>query len=372
MAKRMRLPNGFGQITKINNRNLRNPWRAMVTVGHREDGKPIVKMLKPQAYFKSYNDAYMALVEYNRSPYDPELDWTVKELYDRWSAEHFIGMSESGKKTIETAFAYTHSIHDMRVADLRAYHIREVMNTGNITIGGKVRPISNGYKVKVKSVYNMLLDYAVEHEVAEKNVARSFAIPNDVKVINKTNRKEHIAFTSEEITKLWENITTPYVDVVLIQCFTGFRPGEICDLKLENVDLENGFIRGGKKTVAGIDRVVPIHSAILPIVAEKYNKSKSKGSEYLLWCDDANCPLDYSRYKYRFRAVMNNLELNPEHMPHDPRKTFVTAAKADGVDEYAIKRIVGHSIKDITENVYTSRSKDWLKDEIEKIKSICR
>ena len=32
-TKRMRLPNGFGQISRINGKNLRNPWRVMVTMG---------------------------------------------------------------------------------------------------------------------------------------------------------------------------------------------------------------------------------------------------------------------------------------------------------------------------------------------------
>lgn len=43
-------------------------------------------------------------------------------------------------------------------------------------------------------------------------------------------------------------------------------------------------------------------------------------------------------------------------------------AKKYNVDEYAIKYIVGHSISDITEKVYTERKSDWLKSEIEKIK----
>ena len=30
--KRMKLPNGFGQITEIKDRNLRTPFRAMVTI----------------------------------------------------------------------------------------------------------------------------------------------------------------------------------------------------------------------------------------------------------------------------------------------------------------------------------------------------
>ena len=61
--KRRRLPNGFGQISEIKNRNLRNPFRAMVTVGKTQDSKPICKPLKPDSYFSTYNDAYAALVE---------------------------------------------------------------------------------------------------------------------------------------------------------------------------------------------------------------------------------------------------------------------------------------------------------------------
>ena len=68
--KRKRLPNGFGQISQIKNRNLRNPYRAMVTVGKTSTGRPICKPLKPESYFPTYNDAYAALVEYNKNPYD--------------------------------------------------------------------------------------------------------------------------------------------------------------------------------------------------------------------------------------------------------------------------------------------------------------
>ena len=63
ITKRRRLPNGFGQISEIKGRNLRKPFRAMVTIGKTSTGKPIPKLLKPQAYFASYNEAYEALVE---------------------------------------------------------------------------------------------------------------------------------------------------------------------------------------------------------------------------------------------------------------------------------------------------------------------
>lgn len=67
------------------------------------------------------------------------------------------------------------------------------------------------------------------------------------------------------------------------------------------------------------------------------------------------------------RSNIRMLKLNPEHKPRDGRKQFITMAKNKGVDEFAIKRIVGHAIQDITENVYTVRDVEWLKQEIEKV-----
>ena len=40
-SRRMRLPNGFGKITEIKGKNLRCPFRAMVTVGKTSTGRPI-------------------------------------------------------------------------------------------------------------------------------------------------------------------------------------------------------------------------------------------------------------------------------------------------------------------------------------------
>lgn len=65
------------------------------------------------------------------------------------------------------------------------------------------------------------------------------------------------------------------------------------------------------------------------------------------------------------KKVIKQLELNPDHRPHDPRKTFITMAKKAEMDEYALKEIVGHSIQDITESTYTVRDVDWLRKDLE-------
>lgn len=81
-----------------------------------------------------------------------------------------------------------------------------------------------------------------------------------------------------------------------------------------------------------------------------------------------NFELTYARYQKAFERIRDELKLNPEHRPHDGRTHFVTMAKRYGVDEYAIKYMVGHKISDITEKVYTRREFAWLREEIEKIK----
>ena len=47
--------------------------------------------------------------------------------------------------------------------------------------------------------------------------------------------------------------------------------------------------------------------------------------------------LTYDKYAHRFKKAIEQLNLNPEHRPHDPRNTFITRAKKAGVDE-CIKR----------------------------------
>lgn len=372
--KRRRLPNGFGQISEIKNRNLRNKFRAMVTVGKTPSGKPICKPLKPESYFPTYNDAYEALVAYNKNPYDLEASMTVKELYEKWTAEYSKTIADSSLRGVESAWIYCSAVYDMRVVDVRARHIKGCMEQGTAIIRGKEKTPSASTKNQIKSIFNLMLDYALEYELVDKNYSRTFHLSDDVIKEVTTVKKEHMPFTDDEMKTLWDHVSNQtYVDVLLIQCYSGWRPQELGLIKLDDVDLENWTFKGGMKTDAGENRVVPIHSRIKHLVKQKYNEAKELSSEYLINYVDPgkkrkNIKLTYSRYKTSFEQIRDELKLNPDHRPHDGRKHFVTTAKKYGVDEYAIKYMVGHKISDITEKVYTEREFQWLKEEIEKIK----
>lgn len=219
-----------------------------------------------------------------------------------------------------------------------------------------------------------MLGYALEYEIVDKNYARTFDISSDILKEQESMRRAHIPFTEVEMEKLWNNVdAVNYVDILLIQCYTGWRPQELRLIRIENVDLEKRIMTGGIKTKAGTNRVVPIHSKIFNLVERRYKEALSINSNRLLNCTDtathkSNPYLTYDKYRHRVENIIKKLGLNPEHRAHDGRVQFVTLAKKYNVDGYAIKYIVGHSISDIPEKIYTHRNSDWLKSEIEKIK----
>lgn len=57
----------------------------------------------------------------------------------------------------------------------------------------------------------------------------------------------------------------------------------------------------------------------------------------------------------------------PDHRPHDCRHTFASEADSAGMNKLCIKRIIGHASQDITDRVYTHKTIEELRQEIEKI-----
>lgn len=377
-TKRMKLPNGFGSIMERKGRSLREPFYARVCVGKDPFGKPILKPLKPKASFATYNEAYQALVEYNRNPYDLEDDITVAELYEKWTDVYFKALaSESSIRTITSAWVYCSSIYSMRAKDIRARHIKGCMEEGyrietkGKKKGEKIFPTA-GTKARMKSMFNLMFDYALEYEIVDRNYARTFEISGDILKEKEEATRGHIIFSDDEMQKLWDNLwNIKYVDWILIQCYMGWRPQELATLRLDEVHMDEWYMQAGMKTDAGKQRVVPIHSRIRDLVKKNYDFAISIGSEYLFndkgQTHAGSWKVTYDKYAHRFEKVIKELELNPEHRPHDPRMTFITMAKKAGLSDGAIKKMVGHRIQDITESTYTDRDIEWLRSDIEKI-----
>ena len=156
---------------------------------------------------------------------------------------------------------------------------------------------------------------------------------------------------------MWQSQALPWVDSVLFLLYTGFRISEMLDLRTENVSLENGTMKGGTKTKAGKDRVVPIHSKIRHIVERRLQD----GSEYLFVCNGDKCK--ETTYRAFWREIMDTADM--QHTPHECRHTFRSRLDSAGANKRCIDLMMGHQTGDIGERIYTHKTFDELKTAIE-------
>ncbi|MDR1209715.1 MAG: tyrosine-type recombinase/integrase, partial [Clostridiales bacterium] len=129
-------------------------------------------------------------------------------------------------------------------------------------------------------------------------------------------------------------------------------------VKTSNVDLDARTIKGGTKTKAGKDRLVPIHSKIAPLVKARHDE----GGEYLLTHDGQKV----SVYQYAFWVdVMERI--GAKHTVHETRHTFRSRLDSAGANKRCIDLIMGHKSRDVGERVYTHKTLQELREAVELI-----
>ena len=236
---------------------------------------------------------------------------------------------------------------------------------------GEQRLASPQSKEIIKYLFNHIYDYALEARLVERNYAREFTLDKKVFQEKEKNYKSKVQFSKEEIDKLWKSIEfVPFADMIVYACYSGWRPTELIKLKIKDVDLKNGFIKGGMKTSAGKNRLVPIHPLVEKIIMKYYDEAISIHSEYLFndYSKKKGIGLSYDQYLVRFKKVIELMEFDTSMTPHCTRHTFITMAQRSGVDKYIIKIFVGHDIKDITEYIYTHRTLEEMQEAMDTIK----
>ena len=378
MAGRKR-SNGEGSISYDKRRKR---YRVKVTVGwelNEETGR--VKQITQDlgSSYKTQGEAARALAEYKARPYDlADKNITFSQLYERWF-DDFVAEHESHRYRIKSAYKYCSSLYNKKIRDITIVDMKNAINNGTtVEVRGKykgqLKKASPSTKEAMKYLFNHLLQFATEARLIERNYAKEFSLDKKVFKEKEENRKVKEPFTVEELTKLWQAIDfVPFADMIVYACYSGWRPSEIIDLKIEDVDLGEEIIRGGIKTESGKNRLVPIHPRVMTIVQKYYEEAQRIGSKYLF--NDAGKKrgrngLSYDQYLTRFNNIMELLKFRSEITPHYTRHTFVTMAKSRDVkmDEHILKLLAGHKDVDLTEHIYTHREIEELKEEIRLLK----
>lgn len=332
----MKRANGDGAIIKLGGKR-RNPYAVRVTVGWNEEGKQLLKYI---GYYKNKTEAKKALNEYLVDPYDLNTnDITLIEVFEKWKATS--DLAEKTMKNYVSAFNKAEPIHNLPIKDIKVHHLESVIEN-----------LSPHTKKVFKNAIGQIYTYAEKHEIVDKN-------PMNLISIKQAPIAEKKPLTSKDI-KLLLSYEHELADTAKIMLYTGMRVTELLELENAKINLEERYLITGIKTEAGKNRIIPIHDTILPIMAKWYDPNNKYFLSY------KNKKIAYRSYRSMYWDKMQK-ETGLEFTPHNLRHTFATFADRLNLNRIAVKRIMGHSLKDVTD-VYTHKELSELLEEINKLK----
>ena len=275
---------------------------------------------------------------------------TFAEVYEKfmhWKFEENknVILSKASRSNYQVAFKNCKTIHNIIFSSLRHEDLQKVVDDC---------PLKHSSVELIVTLFKQMYKYAIMYEICSENKAQY------VSVNRPEDDEQGQPFTEEDLKTLWAHKENEGAAMILIMCYSGFR---ISAYKTMTVNLKERYFQGGVKTAAGKNRIVPIHSAILPLVKTRMEKYGS-----LL-------PMSLTSFRKKyFDAILKELSLTglPKHTPHDCRHTFSALCEKYSVRENDRKRMLGHSFgSDITNAKYGHRTLEELRREIEKIEVIC-
>lgn len=323
----MRLPIGYGTVYKLSGKR-RKPYIVVITKGWTDEGKQIKEII---GYTTTKKEGLALLEKYHVSPFDiDESRTTFEDIYKKWYQWKFKDKDLSYKSEVRysNAYRYYSSIKDVPFIDINILMIQDIIDK-----------CDKGYHTKsdIKSLFCQLYEYSKVLNLPVKPISTKY-----LKIGTFKKSTLHKPFTEKEIDILWNN-RNETVDLILINIYTGMRPTEL----LKPKEVHPDFIISGIKTVSGIDRQIPLHERIKPLMASYPPK------------------IAYSTYKRHFKEEMDRLGM--EHTPHDCRHTFATRCDLFGVNDLVVKLVLGHKVDDITKGIYTHKDLQEMVKEINKI-----
>ena len=369
--KNPRLPNGYGQIRKMSG-NRRNPYGVYPPqLEEDQDGRRLP--VKALCYVSSWTTAFAVLTAYKAGTYTPGMehdlakvdatgidsiladytrvrrtmlgepevtDPTFAEVYEMYRKDKFETGKTYSKATLgsaQTAFANCSALHSRSFRSLRLDDLQAVVDSC---------PLKHSSLELIVMLIKQIYKYADAHELCDRDYGRFVQI-------KKGEDDEHgVPFSEDDLRILWQHSDDPTVELILIMCYAGYR---IAAYKTMEVNLEERYFLGGNKTASGKNLQCPIHSAILPLVQRRMER-------------DGRMLKRDAPFRTAMYSTLESLGIQ-KHTPHDCKHTFSALCEKYGVNENDRKRLLGHKIGNITNDIYGHRTLEDLRAEIEKIKA---
>lgn len=348
--KPLKRPNGHGTVYKLSGRR-RKPWVAA-------HDKVII------GYYVERSEALAALEPFIQRGIPEDFNSTLKDVFERWRAVHYVDLSDKGKEGYETAWERLAPLHDRKMRDLKTIDFQRITDTA-MTKTKVPRPLSRSGKEKIKQLASQLCKQAMVDDIISKNYGELIKLEREEK-------KEKQIFTEPEI-ELLSKCDDQTAQIILVMIYTGFRINELFAIPRNDVSLaypNNGvegppyikYLKGGEKTEAGKNRTVPVHPKIHSIISEWY----SKNQELLLTSGNGKQLDDHNFRNREYYPLLDRLGIEKKN-PHCTRHTFATMEAKAGVRPEVLKRLLGHAKYSTTADIYVHDDLDELVAAINKI-----
>lgn len=348
----MKNPNGFGSVIKLSGKR-RRPFAVRISSVEEKEGVFRQKFIYLD-YFEKRKDALQYLSEYNsgfevkKTPRIEESP-TFEEVYRQFAKFREDVGRPLDKNYNQLAFNRLSSIHKLRMRNITIDALQKAVLESQTKSKGTVD--------RIVTLIRWVYKYSIQRDIVDKDLSVYLE-----KKYTEQTEESHTRFTDKEIEKLWKCKNDPDVYIVLILIYTGMRISEFVELRTENIHFSERYLIGGSKTEAGRNRIIPISEKIAPLIESRldpeneYFFAKTRGTG------------KYSTTNFlnkRWPKLMARLEMN--HKTHDCRVTCATLLKKAQVDDLFRKKILGHSIRDLTDRVYTKVEISDLVEAINKI-----
>lgn len=284
---------------------------------------------------------------------------TFANLYEEFENKYFSKFSESTKRRYKANFKRLNKIHNAKITELSLRRIQDVFDELKESTS---KDTLSDTKILVKKIFKE----AIIKELISKEDDLTEYINIDTDYVGK--KVKHNSFDISEIKKLISDNSIE-AKIILIYIFTGCRASELLNLSKENIHINEvndddgnnkrvSYLVAGIKSEAGKNRIIPIHKLIEPFIIELLKKD----SIFLHYPQKS----PYDAFKNQI-FIPTMKRLNMKHLPHDTRHTFGTLCALYKLDNYMVKKILGHKYQDLTKDVYTHTLINKLYEEINKI-----
>ena len=342
-------------------------WTAQIIVGYRSlpedlldpsNSKQRVPIKKTKSGFPTKAAALAYIPTLKNEPVLSTL--TLKQVYDAWEPWYAPRVTSTTLGCYRAAFAHFRPLHNKRIVSITAGQLQECMDA--CTLGHRTHQ-------NMKVAARLLWAYAYDRDIVQKDVTEHLFIGRGASVQREPLTDLEVELIRQQIGK------DKYAAYVYALCYLGYRPGEMLEIKKDQVHEQNGimYIIEGKKTDAGRDRIVPIHKKIEAIIRAQL---RTEGTEYLFPMIQETRKGEFKGYKqmtsayfndFAFRPLADRLGIPSTKVPYSARHTFSDKLKNAAGTDKTKAALIGHTDYNFTQKKYQTTDLDELRKTMESI-----